>query len=192
MLKGLGVTLDENVEYSDSGRGISPNGLYDILKKANKRYNIKKRYRSKHAKILPFIITENGVADETDLFRPAYLAEHLAAIHQAMQEDIKVLGYIQWTLTDNFEWADGYCPKFGLSAIDRTTWQRKPRGSYYIFKNIIETRTVLQSSRDQYFANIQSHVGQLRPMCRHEDGQTSLREPRYIPIKDVDWRFYIL
>ncbi len=189
VLKGIGVTFSKKYEYSDSGRGINPEGLYKILKKIDHRYNVKKKGRSKKAGKLPVIITENGVADELDWYRPLYLSEHLAAIHKAMQEGVQVLGYIQWTLTDNFEWADGYCPKFGLSGIDRDSFERQPRGSFDIFRNIINTRTITQNDRDRYFGLIQSKVGQLRPMCRGEDGKTALRVPRMIPVSDIDWRF---
>jgi beta-glucosidase/6-phospho-beta-glucosidase/beta-galactosidase len=189
VLKGTTVGFDPKVEYSDSGRGIDPKGLYKILTRMHDRYNVKGKFRPKKAPKLPFIITENGIADELDWYRPLYIAEHLAAIHQAMKDGVKVLGYIQWTLTDNFEWADGYCPKFGLSAIDRETFERQPRGSLAIYKRLIETRTITGYERDTYFANLMSKTGQLRPMCRHEDGKTSLREPRWLPVGDIDWRF---
>lgn len=72
---GTGLKLVESDEYSESGRGVYPDGLFRVLLHYNERY--------KHLKI-PFIITENGIADETDLIRKPYIIEHLLAIYGAM------------------------------------------------------------------------------------------------------------
>lgn len=65
----------ETDEYSESGRGVYPDGLFRVLLQFNERY--------KHLN-LPFVITENGVSDETDLIRKPYLLEHLLATYAAM------------------------------------------------------------------------------------------------------------
>ena len=75
MVSGADLKLVENVEYSESGRGVYPDGLYRMLLQYHERY--------KHLNI-PFIITEDGVSDETDLIRRPYLLEHLLAIYTAM------------------------------------------------------------------------------------------------------------
>lgn len=75
MVSGTGLKLVETDEYSESGRGVYPDGLYRVLVQFHERY--------KHLN-LPFIITENGVSDETDLIRRPYLLEHLLAVHAAM------------------------------------------------------------------------------------------------------------
>ncbi|XP_056698570.1 galactolipid galactosyltransferase SFR2, chloroplastic-like [Spinacia oleracea] len=72
---GAGLKLVETDEYSESGRGVYPDGLFRMLLQFHERY--------KHLNI-PFIITENGVADETDLIRRPYILEHLLAIYGAM------------------------------------------------------------------------------------------------------------
>ena len=180
VVKGLGVPFDKDYEYSDSGRGIYPDGLYKILKNFNKRY-----------KNIPFIITENGIADGSDWFRPLYITEHLAAISKAMSEGVKVFGYIHWTLTDNFEWGDGYCPKFGFVAIDRSSpdFTRVPRPSFDFYKKVIETRHITSEERLNLKLAFKTKIGQLRPMCRLDDGATALKEPRFVPVKDIDWTF---
>lgn len=49
-----------------------------------------------------------------------------------------MLGYLFWTMSDNWEWADGYGPKFGLVAVGRANnLARKPRPSYYLFSKVI-------------------------------------------------------
>lgn len=75
MVSGAGLKLVETDEYSESGRGVYPDGLFRVLIQFHERY----KYRN-----LPFIITENGVSDETDLIRRPYMLEHLLAIYAAM------------------------------------------------------------------------------------------------------------
>ncbi|XP_049935876.1 beta-glucosidase-like SFR2, chloroplastic isoform X2 [Nymphaea colorata] len=129
VISGAGLKLVERDEYSESGRGIYPDGLYRILLQFHERY--------KHLD-LPFIITENGVSDATDLIRRPYLLEHLLAIYAAMLEGVRVLGYLFWTISDNWEWADGYGPKFGLVAVDRINGlARIPRPSYFLFSKVL-------------------------------------------------------
>uniref|UniRef100_M1BB55 Beta-glycosidase n=2 Tax=Solanum tuberosum TaxID=4113 RepID=M1BB55_SOLTU len=72
---GAGLKLVETDEYSESGRGVYPDGLFRVLLQFDERY--------KHLN-LPFIITENGVSDGTDLIRQPYLLEHLLATYAAM------------------------------------------------------------------------------------------------------------
>ncbi|MCL7033376.1 hypothetical protein MKW94_001353, partial [Papaver nudicaule] len=129
VLCGAGMKLVENDEYSESGRGIYPDGLFRMLLQFHERY--------KHLN-LPFIVTENGVSDESDVIRRPYLLEHLLAIHAAMLRGVPVLGYLFWTISDNWEWADGYGPKFGLVAVDRANdLARIPRPSYSLFTKVI-------------------------------------------------------
>lgn len=87
VVSGTGLKLVESDEYSESGRGVYPDGLYRMLLQYHERY--------KHLNI-PFIITENGVSDETDLIRRPYLIEHLLAVYAAM---IKVLSEFSFLVT---------------------------------------------------------------------------------------------
>jgi len=73
--QGSGLKLVDNDEYSESCRGVYPDGLFRILIQFNERYK---------SLNIPFIITENGVSDETDLIRKPYILEHLLAIYAAI------------------------------------------------------------------------------------------------------------
>lgn len=53
----------------------------------------------------------------------------LAGLHEAIEEGVAVLGYIHWTLMNNFEWSRGYAPKMGLMSVDRSTYARTPKAS---------------------------------------------------------------
>jgi len=67
---------------------------------------------------VPVLVTEHGFADADDVFRPRALVDSLRELHGAIARGTPVLGYLHWSLTDNFEWADGYGPRFGLYAVD--------------------------------------------------------------------------
>ncbi|MGD0122507.1 MAG: family 1 glycosylhydrolase [Candidatus Limnocylindrales bacterium] len=87
------------------------------------------------AKLCPgkdLVVTENGVATLKDTERVEFITRALAALHEAMAEGAPVRGYIHWSLMDNFEWAHGYGPKFGLIAVDFETQERtvRPSGFY--------------------------------------------------------------
>lgn len=86
---------------------------------------------------LPMVITENGIADAADANRARFLLEHLYQVGWAMQRGDQVLGYFHWALVDNFEWASGYCPHFGLFSYDPTTGARTPKGSVATYRSII-------------------------------------------------------
>ncbi len=98
------------------------------------------RYGS-YPQIKEIIVTENGAAFEDQLVdnqvvdqqRTAYLQEHIAQVRKAQQEGIPVNGYFVWTLLDNFEWAEGYHPRFGLVHTDFITQKRtiKMSGNWY-------------------------------------------------------------
>lgn len=96
---------------------------------------------------LPVMVTENGMADDDKLVdgavcdekRQKFLKEYLENVKRAVNEDIPVLGYQHWSLLDNFEWAEGYEPRFGLVHVDFRTQNRTLKDSAYEYKKIIES-----------------------------------------------------
>lgn len=178
-IRGQSVDIDPKEEYSEAGRAIYPQGLYFLLKEISKKYSE-----------LPIIITENGIADATDVLRPAYLIEHLKAISRAKNEGANVTGYIFWTLSDNMEWADGYCPKFGLVEVDRpNNLKRIPRPSYSVFSQIVTKKEITEDLRASAWKLIQDHQGKERYFCRAQDGITPLDVPVFRKFSSKDWRF---
>ena len=108
-------------------------------------YQLIKQYDA-HAGIKKIIVTENGAAfaDQVvdgqviDVQRTAYLREHLQQVLKAKNEGAKVDGYFVWTFMDNFEWAEGYRPRFGLVHVDFATQQRIIKQSGYWFAKLME------------------------------------------------------
>ena len=97
-----------NTILNDLGWEIYPIGLYNMALKINKCTNI------------PIIITENGIADKNDKNRGPFIITHLEQARRAIKEGIDIIGYLHWSLLDNYEWQEGYNPegKFGLLYID--------------------------------------------------------------------------
>ena len=91
-----------------------------------------KRYKK------PIYITENGLADAADNKRADFIRSHIRAIEAAQKQGCDVRGYLHWSLIDNFEWAEGFVPRFGLIEIDYATQKRTIRKSAYVYKAIIE------------------------------------------------------
>ncbi|MSP15264.1 MAG: glycoside hydrolase family 1 protein [Myxococcales bacterium] len=93
---------------------------------------------------LPIVITENGLADGDDTLRPRFLLEHLYELARAIQDGLDIRGYYHWSLIDNFEWASGYCPRFGLYHVDFESADRTRRAGEgaEVYRRIIDANTV--------------------------------------------------
>ena len=110
-----------------------PEGLYRALKLCDEYAKLPDGRR------VPIIITENGVDDRGQKGRAAYLVRHLQQAARAIRDGVDVRGYIHWTLMDNFEWIDGYAPKFGLYRVDRSPkggLARIPTDGVHVFREI--------------------------------------------------------
>ena len=86
---------------------------------------------------LPILVTEHGVGTNDDAIRARFIPAAVQAVRRAMDDGVPVLGYIHWSLLDNFEWFSGYGPKFGLVAVDRATFQRAPKPSARLYSKIV-------------------------------------------------------
>lgn len=114
---------------SDLGWGLYPEGIYHLLKDL-KKYN------------KPVYITENGLADKGDQHRSWYIKEILENVHRAIDEGVDVKGYLHWSLIDNFEWADGFKPRFGLYEINYQTYERIARPSAQFYADICKNNRI--------------------------------------------------
>jgi beta-glucosidase len=92
---------------------------------------------------LPVYITENGYCqiesesqDIEDPERIKFIKNHLVYLHKALNEGVNLKGYFYWSLLDNFEWALGMNPRFGLVHVDHKTFTRTPKASYHYYSQI--------------------------------------------------------
>jgi beta-glucosidase len=127
---GVVASVVPDAEYTEMGWPVEPDGLRATLA----------GLRSRFPTLPPVYVTENGAAfpDElgpdgevADPRRVAYIAAHLDALTQAIADGVDVRGYFYWSLLDNFEWARGYEPRFGLVHVDYATQTRTPKASYH-------------------------------------------------------------
>ncbi|MBN8589814.1 MAG: family 1 glycosylhydrolase [Rhodothermia bacterium] len=91
---------------------------------------------------LPIWVTENGICDaETpDLRRVTFLTESLYALQEAIRDGADVKGYLHWSLMDNFEWAHGFGPRFGLYRVNYQTQERRLTEGGRLYKTVIENK----------------------------------------------------
>lgn len=120
---------------TQTGWAITPKVLYWSPKFLYERYK------------LPILITENGMSNLDFVMRDGkvhdpqridYMYRYLSALHQAIEEGIPVIGYTAWSIMDNFEWAEGFDPRFGLIYVDYRTLERIPKDSFYWYQSVIK------------------------------------------------------
>jgi beta-glucosidase len=129
-------TFPEGNEYSGMWE-IYPQGIYEILMRIWKDYQPS----------CELMVTENGVpvpdgldfdGRVRDERRIRYLQNHIAQVHRAIKDGVPVKGYFHWSLMDNFEWALGYGPRFGLVYVDYKTLKRTVKDSGRWFAKVIQ------------------------------------------------------
>lgn len=113
------------VLLNDGGNEASPDVLPAVVREA-----------WTHAKV-PILITEHGLEAEDDSKRATHLPASVAALHRCFADGIPLLGYIHWSLMDNFEWRSGYKPRFGLYAVNRHTFKRTPKPSADVYRGLV-------------------------------------------------------
>lgn len=96
---------------TDMGWSIDPEGFRQVLASAARWGR-------------PILVTENGIATDDEPKRAAYIEQHRAALERAQADGADIRGYFYWSGLDNFEWAEGFRPHFGLIAVDRRTKAR--------------------------------------------------------------------
>ncbi len=91
---------------------------------------------------LPILVTESGIATAHDARRIAYMETALREVQACLAEGIDVRSYLYWSWLDNFEWAFGYAPTFGLVAVDRQTFARHPKPSAAWLGQVARSRSL--------------------------------------------------
>jgi len=91
----------------------------------------------------PIVVTENGVAVDEDRERIEYVAQALRGVLACLGDGLPVLGYLYWSLLDNFEWAFGYAPRFGIVEVDRATQRRTLRPSAHWLGSVARANRLL-------------------------------------------------
>lgn len=125
----------DGMPRTQTGWPITPEVLYWSPRFLYERYQ------------LPVLITENGMSNLDAVLRDGkvhdpqridFMYRYLSELHRAMEEGVPVIGYTVWSIMDNFEWADGFEPRFGLVYVDYRTQERIPKDSFYWYQQVIK------------------------------------------------------
>ena len=125
--------------YSD-WLDIGPEALYWSPTLAHQIYGIQALYITENGASSADTIAPDGHVYDTD--RTMYLRNYLIQLHRAIQGGAPVKGYFLWSLLDNYEWADGYQKRFGITYVDFQTQQRTPKLSSYFYRGVIAANAV--------------------------------------------------
>jgi beta-glucosidase len=135
----IGVQNYERARYDDNGPLPPPDdGPRNQMGSDIYPPSLGNAVRYVHAEAgVPVFVTEHGIATEDDRQRAAFLEPAIEGLRDAIADGVPVLGYLHWTLLDNFEWIFGYGPKLGLVAVDRTTFARTPKASAATYGDLV-------------------------------------------------------
>ena len=148
---GTCVRLDDPTKYVPEMRyWYYEPGIYNVIMAMSERYAG-----------LPLVVTEAGIATNTGARRAENVVRTLEQVQRAIDEGADVRGYYHWSLMDNFEWAEGYGPRFGLYTVDRDDFSRTPTEGATVLSEIAGARAITGAQRDQY--------GGLGPMTPEEE-----------------------
>lgn len=146
VLAGLGLTLSDvgcpqpyADDVTDMGYEHYSPGLGLLATEIHARYPE-----------VPLRVTEAGIATTYGKRRAENIVQQLVGLHEAIEDGAPVDGYIHWSLTDNFEWAEGFRPRFGLHTVDYDTFERTPTEGAEAFTKIIADNGIRQSMLDAY------------------------------------------
>jgi beta-glucosidase len=125
----------EDVDRTDMGWEVVPEGLRDMLLRVARDYGPKAIYVTENGAAFADVREHDGSVGDPE--RQAYLEAYIAAAGEAIAAGAPLRGYFAWSLLDNFEWAWGYWKRFGLVYIDYATLERVPKGSFYWYRDLI-------------------------------------------------------
>ena len=135
---GLRIVAPEGLERTAFNWEVAPAGMVSLLKRVHQDYQPKVIYLTENGSTYDDVVQADGSIDDHQ--RRSYLQRHIAALHEAVQLGIPVRGYFAWSLLDNFEWAEGYLRRFGLTYVDYRTQERRLKSSGLWYRSFLGDR----------------------------------------------------
>lgn len=138
----IGVQTNGRLLFADD-RTLAPPANAELTQAGDEFYPAALGHALSHvhaASGLPVLVTENGIAAANDEQRARYIPAALSGLDRARADGAPVIGYIHWSLLDNFEWRRGYSQQFGLVAVDRQTFRRTVKPSARVYAEQIRRR----------------------------------------------------
>ncbi|QKW39842.1 beta-glucosidase [Actinomadura sp. NAK00032] len=133
----LPFEMADITEYPTTGMGwpIVPDAFLSLLRTLDARYDLPPLYITENGCSFPDEVGADGTVDDSS--RIAFMDAHIKAMRTAVAEGVDIRGYFAWSLLDNFEWSEGYHPRFGLVHVDYETQKRTPKKSYSWYRDLI-------------------------------------------------------
>lgn len=128
---------------SDMGWEVYPQGLTELLVRLHRDYDVKRIYVTENGGAFPDTIAGESVHDP---LRTQYIANHIDAVANAMEQGVPMAGYMVWSLMDNFEWASGYAKRFGIVHVDYATQKRTLKDSALWYRGMLRARLQKQTN----------------------------------------------
>lgn len=122
------------------GWPVEPDGLVEVLMDLRDNYGNPPVFVTENGADYPDVVGPEGLISDGE--RLAFIRDHLLAGHRALVGGSNLLGWLIWTLLDNFEWGEGYSRHFGVVAVDRQTMKRTPKASYHWLADTIRRNGV--------------------------------------------------
>jgi beta-glucosidase len=140
----IGVQNYERNYYDGAGRVPAPEGtLLNQMGSGIEPLSLAGAVRYAYAATgRPIFVTEHGMSTADDSLRESFIEPSLAGLLDAIEDGVEVLGYLHWTLMDNFEWIFGYRHQLGLHSVDRETFVRTPKASAGVYAAIARAHAV--------------------------------------------------
>ena len=113
----------------------NPGEFRDVLLALRERYQCPPIYITENGAYFDDVLSPDGKVHDTN--RIAFLDGYIKAMQEARERGVDIRGYFVWSLLDNFEWASGYRPTFGLEKVDFNTQKRVPKDSYFWYRDFI-------------------------------------------------------
>jgi beta-glucosidase len=126
---------DSGYEVTDMGWEVYPQGLTELLLRLHHDYPLPPMYIKENGAAFKDVRTGDRVHDHQ---RREYIANHIAAVADAIRHGVRMEGYMVWSLLDNFEWASGYEKRFGIVHVDYPTQQRTLKDSALWYRDFIQ------------------------------------------------------
>ena len=124
------VPVADGDARNQMGSGVEPLSLAGAV-----------RYAYQVARV-PVLVTEHGMATGDDTVRAGFIEPSLRGLLDVIEDGVPVLGYLHWTLMDNFEWIFGYDFQYGLHEVDRVTYERRPKPSAEVYAAVARSHAV--------------------------------------------------
>ena len=124
------VGRDSDAPANGMGSSVDPASLGGAVRYTYERSGV------------PVLVTEHGMHTSDDRLRAAFIEPSLAGLLDTIDDGVPVLGYLHWSLMDNFEWIFGFEPQLGLMSVDRTTFDRTRKPSADVYERIVRAGAI--------------------------------------------------